>query len=168
MYHLHLSRNLRSLGFLLAMLATLDASWLAAEGHSAAELCGLVGISGVYDVGAEHAFLRQERKPTFTLEGVMRGTDNYAAASPLTYARADLPPVLLVHGEADTSAPSAQSVTFDRALRAAGAHSELVLYPGRGHAELLFYALSDPAQELVSTVVDWVRLSCQTGATSGE
>jgi acetyl esterase/lipase len=54
-------------------------------------------------------------------------------ASPLCYARAGAPPVLLLHGTADDLVPAAQSVRLAEALRRAGASVELELVPGASH-----------------------------------
>ena len=54
-------------------------------------------------------------------------------ASPLTYASAGAPPILLMHGDADDMVPAAQSVRLADALRAAGATVELELVPGATH-----------------------------------
>lgn len=53
--------------------------------------------------------------------------------SPLTYIRHDVPPVLTVHGERDTTVPTAQAHRLTDALRAAGAEAELVIVPGAKH-----------------------------------
>lgn len=57
----------------------------------------------------------------------------YAAASPITHVRAGSPPVLLLHGDADTLVPMAQSEVFEQALRAAGVPVKLVRIPGGVH-----------------------------------
>jgi acetyl esterase/lipase len=54
-------------------------------------------------------------------------------ASPLSHVSADDPPVLIVHGGADTTVPPDQAVGFDAALRAAGVDSTLVMLAGVGH-----------------------------------
>src|SRR5437764_4913143 len=54
-------------------------------------------------------------------------------ASPVAYASAAAPPVLLMHGAADDLVPPAQSVRLAGALRAAGATAELELVPGAAH-----------------------------------
>lgn len=53
--------------------------------------------------------------------------------SPVHHVRADAPPFLLVHGDADGLVPFAQSVQLQTALRAAGADAELVAVPGADH-----------------------------------
>jgi acetyl esterase/lipase len=59
-----------------------------------------------------------------------------AAASPVTYASADAPPLLLVHGAEDRIVPHGQSQELHRRLTAAGARSELHIVPGADHCFL--------------------------------
>jgi acetyl esterase/lipase len=54
-------------------------------------------------------------------------------ASPLTHVAPGGPPVLLVHGRADTVVPPDQSIRFDAALRSAGVTSRLVVLDDVGH-----------------------------------
>lgn len=56
-----------------------------------------------------------------------------AQASPVTYARADAPPFLLVHGTQDRFVPVAQSEQLHAALQAAGAECRLDLVEGADH-----------------------------------
>ena len=55
-------------------------------------------------------------------------------ASPLTYARADFPPTMLIHGNADTIVPASHSFEMYDALAKAGAAVELHIYDGVPHA----------------------------------
>jgi acetyl esterase/lipase len=57
----------------------------------------------------------------------------YTKASPVTYARKDAPPILLVHGTADAVVPATQSRALDAALTKAGAQHELVIVPDAPH-----------------------------------
>jgi acetyl esterase/lipase len=55
-------------------------------------------------------------------------------ASPVTYARADAPPFLLIHGTADKTVPFEQAERLMTALKAAGARDVTLLrYEGAGH-----------------------------------
>lgn len=59
--------------------------------------------------------------------------DLACAASPVSLARSDAPPILLMHGEADDMVPARQSIRLADALTAAGAPVELGLIPGARH-----------------------------------
>lgn len=73
-------------------------------------------------------------------------------ASPLSYAHAGAPPVLLMHGEDDDLVPATQSVRLAEALRAVGAPVELHLVPGARHR----WTGADPAA-VVATSVKFLR-----------
>lgn len=60
--------------------------------------------------------------------------DQADAASPLTYASADFPPTLLVHGNDDSLVPESASLLMYEALRSAGAPVELHIYADQPHA----------------------------------
>jgi acetyl esterase/lipase len=53
--------------------------------------------------------------------------------SPITYVRKGLPPILILHGDADATVPYEQSVTLVKALKNAGDDAELITVPGGGH-----------------------------------
>lgn len=53
--------------------------------------------------------------------------------SPVTHVSADDPPMLIIHGDADTLVPIQQAQVMVDALTAAGVEAELVTRPGAGH-----------------------------------
>ena len=53
--------------------------------------------------------------------------------SPLTYVRPGLPPMLLIHGDADPVVPYSHAVRLHEALDRAGVRNGLVTIPGGGH-----------------------------------
>jgi len=57
----------------------------------------------------------------------------YDAASPVTQVGPNSPPTLLIHGDADTLVPYAQSVAMEAALRKTGAPARLITVPGGVH-----------------------------------
>ena len=57
----------------------------------------------------------------------------YRQASPVSYARADGTPILILHGTADKTVDVKQSEQFAEALKKAGAPHELILIPGAPH-----------------------------------
>jgi acetyl esterase/lipase len=57
----------------------------------------------------------------------------WRSGSPVFYVKAGDPPMLLVHGDADTLVPLAQSTVFDAALTKAGVPHEFVVVKNAGH-----------------------------------
>lgn len=53
--------------------------------------------------------------------------------SPITYVRAGLPPILSVHGDADTTVPYSQSVQLHAALTKVNVPNQLITIPGGKH-----------------------------------
>jgi len=53
--------------------------------------------------------------------------------SPITYVRKGLPPILVLHGDADPTVPYEQSVTLVKALKNAGDDAELLTVPEGRH-----------------------------------
>lgn len=57
----------------------------------------------------------------------------YRLASPVTYVRSNSPPMLIIHGTADTTVNVKQSEHFADVLKKAGAPHELIIIPGAPH-----------------------------------
>jgi acetyl esterase/lipase len=60
-----------------------------------------------------------------------------AETQPISFARADAPPILLLHGTADTVVRPYNSERLAAKLTRLGAPAELRLYPGRNHVDLV-------------------------------
>jgi acetyl esterase/lipase len=146
-----------SAGGHLSGLVAFDESFLGEFGHSPAELCGWVGLSGVYDINAQMAFERERGGEAPVMTAVMEGEDNFPAASPITHidtnsaarAAADADAaapgeITLIHGARDTTVPVGMSESFAAELRRAGHDPEVLIYPESGHSDFLFTGLSDP------------------------
>ncbi|WP_104525955.1 S9 family peptidase [Blastococcus atacamensis] len=82
--------------------------------------------------------------------------DLLAALSPMTTLDRLTAPVLLAHGDRDTNVPVAESVQAHQALQAAGACSDLLLFPGEGHAVVGRDALVDLGQRLAAWFDHWL------------
>lgn len=54
-------------------------------------------------------------------------------ASPSTHISGGCPPLLLIHGAADTVVPVEETVEYHNSLKAAGVDSTLIVLPGAGH-----------------------------------
>lgn len=118
-----------SAGAYNALMLALDRKYLGE-----AQVQGAVGLAGPYD------FYPFDVEATISAFG--RFPDPQAT-QPVTFVRADAPPTLLISGDADDVVRPRNSVTLRDRLIAAGARSDMRLYPGLGHAGILL-ALSRP------------------------
>jgi dipeptidyl aminopeptidase/acylaminoacyl peptidase len=58
----------------------------------------------------------------------------YARSSPITYIKNTKTPTLILVGDSDAECPPPQSYEFWHALKTLGVKTQLVIYPGEGHA----------------------------------
>lgn len=78
------------------------------------------------------------------------------AASPVTYARADAPPLLNIHGNADSTVPVMQAQLLTAVLNLVGARYVYVEVPGMEHlAGLIWY--SDYTQRYRTSLLQFLR-----------
>ena len=107
-----------SAGAYNAAMLVLDRRWLAARGLSADALRGVVGLAGPYDFYP------------FDTASAIHSFGNAAdpeETQPVVHARGDAPPLLLVHGTADTRVRPRNSVELARTMTRAGAPTKAVL-----------------------------------------
>jgi len=143
-------------GHLAGLIAT-DEVWLNYEGHTNQELCGFIGLSGVYDIPAQMVFERSTGGTAPVMTAVMGGEANFVAASPSNYVFPGTPQTRLIHGALDDTVPLSISQAFQRTLEAAGIPNELIVYPDKGHTDFLFDGFSDPAAPILSHISDFVQ-----------
>jgi len=123
-----------SAGAHISALLSLDPRWLAGAGAPSDTVKAVVGLAGPYD------FL------PFTsprAEVAMGHVVDKATTQPITYARADAPPMLLATGSADTVVRPRNSLALGKSLTDLGARAEVREYPGMSH-EGIVMALSRP------------------------
>ena len=113
-----------------AMLA-LDERWLGSGRQS---VRGFVGLAGPYD------FLPLDGEIT---QAAFGNEENLETTQPISFATADDPPVLLLHGADDTTVDPQNSETLRDRLAQSGADARAVIYPDLGHVGILT-ALSRP------------------------
>ena len=134
-----------------AMLA-LDARWLRQAGAPADTIKAAVGLSGPYDF---YPFTET------------RGRDALGAwprpleTQPITFARADAPPMLLVTGSNDMLVLPRNAKVLAARLRELGATAEFKEYPGQGHADIAM-ALSVPFRGKAPVLDDSVAFILRT------
>lgn len=117
-----------SAGAYNAVMLGLDQRWLAAQGLSADSLRGVVGLAGPYDF---YPFDSEATKLSFGKAPDPEETQ------PVVHARAGGPPLLLVHGTADTRVRPRNSVELARTMTRAGAPTRAVLLDGVTHEGLI-------------------------------
>ncbi len=77
----------------------------------------------------------------------------YLKASPVHYVSPDDPPILLVHGDADTTVSIKQSELMIDMLKEAGVTTRLLRIPGGGHGPTFRGAENPP--DYIGVMVDW-------------
>lgn len=117
-----------SAGAYNAVMLGLAKRWLAARGLSADALRGVVGLAGPYDF---YPFESEATKLSFGK------APNPEETQPVVHARAGGPPLLLVHGTADTRVRPRNSVELARTMTRAGAPTRAVLLDGVTHEGLI-------------------------------
>ncbi|TAJ31500.1 MAG: alpha/beta hydrolase [Reyranella sp.] len=116
-----------SAGAYNAMMLVANTPYLAAVGVDRATLAGGVGIAGPYD------FLPLTSRRLIEIFG---GADR-RETMPVSYARAPLPPILLLHGTADTTVRPFNSERLAATWQRAGGKAELKLYPDVDHIDIV-------------------------------
>jgi len=129
-----------SAGGHLAALMTLDKRYLKAHNLSSNNIRGVIPIGGVYQIKELNIQKRWGNRSRGAemlekLFGPVFGTDRslWKEASPVEYARKDIPPMLMLYGEKEPPYLRAQAKLLKRALDKKGAPVELKVIPGKGH-----------------------------------
>jgi dipeptidyl aminopeptidase/acylaminoacyl peptidase len=124
-------------------------AWLATQSDRFAVACALSPISHL-----RSQFLTAHHPEFITLLTGQSPFDHgtlYDERSPVMHVRNANTPILNICGGSDHTTPPSQALELHRALLAAGKVSELVTYPGEGHAVRRFEAQVDQA----TRILDW-------------
>ena len=116
-----------SAGAHLAMMIALDRRYMAAVGRPDL-IKAAAGLAGPYDflpfdVAASRNAFGRAPDPTLT--------------QPVTFARADAPPLWLGHGTADDVVHDEDTIILNQRMQAVGGRCEAKLYPGLDHADMI-------------------------------
>lgn len=123
-----------SAGAHTAVLLALDPRWLTAAGVDPAIVKAVVGLSGAYDF-----------YPFTTKRSIdaMASYPDPKVTQPITYARADAPPMLLITSSLDTTVRPRNAINLTARLKQKGATVAMINYRGLDHEEVVM-ALSKP------------------------
>lgn len=117
-----------SAGAHIAALLVTDRSYLAAQGLDVSTVGGLIGLAGPY------AF-----DPTLysSTRAIFASAPSIEATQPVNFLQGGEPPMLLLHGAADTTVYPVNSLTLADRVRAKGGRVETIEYPDTGHVRLV-------------------------------
>lgn len=143
-----------SAGAYEAVMLALDSQRLIAAGANPANVRAAVGLSGPYDF---HPFTSERAIAAFSEWPRPEETQ------PITFARADAPPLLLVTSDGDETVRPRNANALGAKLRALGAPVEVENYGPLDHEEIVM-ALSVPFRDKGPVLADSVRfLKAQLG-----
>jgi acetyl esterase/lipase len=135
-----------SAGAHIAMLATLDSKWLAAEGLDSSIISGVIGLAGPYDFYP------------FTSDAAKEALGKWpepAETQPISYARKDVPPLLLLHGSRDETVKPRNSRVLADAIIKAGGKAQAKIYEDIDHADIIM-AIARPFRKKAPIIEDAV------------
>jgi acetyl esterase/lipase len=120
---------------MLTETAGFDDACAFTVGQQPVRVAAIVNFFGVADVTQ---LLTPPHEQSWALEwlaGVPNRDELAKRLSPLTYVRPNLPPIITVHGTADTAIPYDQAVRLHKALEEAAVPNELITIPNGGHGK---------------------------------
>ena len=136
-----------SAGAHIAMMAALDPQWLAAQNLTPDVIKGFIGLAGPYDflpLTSDSSKMALGQWPDLT------------ETQPITYARGDAPPLLLLTGDKDTVVQPRNSKILSEKIQALGGQQQLKIYPGVGHADIIM-GVARPFRQKAPVVADVVN-----------
>jgi acetyl esterase/lipase len=116
------------------------------------KIAGVIDFFGVADVAGQ---LSGPNQRPYAEEWIPEQPDRMELArrlSPISYVRKGLPPVLVLHGDADSVVPYQQSVALVKALKNAANDAQLITVPGGGHG-----FTSDEMGQLWPQIFQWLK-----------
>lgn len=139
-----------SAGAHIAMMTALDPQWLAANNLAPNVIKGVIGLAGPYDflpLTTDSSKIALGQWPDLT------------ETQPITFARADAPPLLLLTGDKDTVVKPRNSKILSEKIQALGGQQQLRIYPDVDHADIIM-AVARPFRQkapVVSDVVNFIK-----------
>jgi acetyl esterase/lipase len=116
-----------SAGAYNAVMMVADARYLAAHGMSERDIAGVIGAAGPYE------FTPDEKK----FRAVFNNMRDYTPMHVSTYVDGREPPMLLLHGQADTTVLRVNTEQLAARIRAKGGQVEVRTYPKIGHIKIV-------------------------------
>ena len=115
-----------SAGAYNVMMLALERQWLGRQGLDDRAVRGVIGLSGPYDF---FPFTTDAARAAFAHE------PDPALTQPITFARAEGPPLLLLTGDRDTTVKPRNSFALAKAITALGTPTSVTVIPGASHGD---------------------------------
>ena len=137
-----------SAGAYIAAMLALDRRWLDAPSQAA--LSAVVGLAGPYDFLPLHSPV---------LEAIFAPAGDLAATQPITYARGDAAPMLLLSGLADTTVRPENSRRLGTQIRLSGGEARAHFYRRVNHTTVMgaFSPLLRPLAPVLHDTVAFIH-----------
>ncbi|MCB1843899.1 MAG: alpha/beta hydrolase [Halioglobus sp.] len=149
-----------SAGAHTAALIITDPQYLAAHALSRADISAFIGLAGPY------GFTPKEAK----YQNVFANLDDYSQMQPLHFASGDEPPMLLLHGDDDSTVLPVNSRRFAEKVNAQGGRATARFYDDQGHIGLVL-ALSrvfDRDETVRREILGFLQRQAPNRDTSGK
>jgi acetyl esterase/lipase len=117
-----------SAGAQIATLLALDPSYLNQAGASTRDVCGVIGLAGLYE------FLPLPSENMKTIFGTVA---DLSRTQPINFVSRDAPPMLLAAGLWDRAVDPENTLHLAGALRSAGAQTTVAMYAGVSHIAII-------------------------------
>ena len=101
--------------------------------HDLPKVAAILDWYGISDLNDMLSGPNQRGYAVAWFAGLPNAQELAKKVSPLTYVRRDLPPILIIHGDADPIVPYSQATRLRDALTAAGAPNDMYTVPGGSH-----------------------------------
>jgi len=146
-----------SAGAHIAAMLALRPAYLRAADASRDDLAGMIGLAGPYDFEMTSEDLREIFGPPA----------RYPLSQPIRYADGDGPPLLLLHGGADSTVHAEDTHRLAEAVAAAGGPVTKKVYPGIGHIRIVA-VMAAPLRWLGETLADVAAFVRRVGGDRAE
>jgi acetyl esterase/lipase len=134
-----------SAGAYIAAMLALEPRWLAAHNLPQTSIKALATLAGPFDFAPF--------KPGGAADQAFGAAPDIVATQPISHARGDAPPLLLMTGDADETVLPRNSMALADKVTGLGGQAKVITYPGIGHIGIIL-ALSKPFRGKAPVVVD--------------
>jgi acetyl esterase/lipase len=134
-----------SAGAYIAAMLALEPRWLAAHTLPPTSIKALAALAGPFDFAPF--------KPGGAADQAFGAAPDIAATQPISHARGDAPPLLLMTGDADETVLPRNATALAAKTTGLGGQAKVITYPGIGHIGIIL-ALSKPFRGKAPVVAD--------------